>query len=95
MALITFTKNYDDLSRDTGFQFKFYCDKCGNGHMSEFVTSKTGTAGMFLRTAGDLLGGVFGSVGSHADGVGRFVGSKEHDAALRTAVDEARKFFKQ
>lgn len=95
MALITFTRNHDDLSSDTGFQFKFYCDKCGNGHMSEFVTSKVGAAGSLLRTAGALFGGVLGNMSSQAGGVQRIAGSKEHDAAFRAAVDEARTYFKQ
>jgi len=29
MALIQFVQNYQDLSTDRGFQFKFHCDKCG------------------------------------------------------------------
>ena len=31
MSLIQFTENYQDLSTDTGFQFDFKCDRCGNG----------------------------------------------------------------
>jgi len=26
---IAFTKNYSDLSTNQGFQFEFYCDRCG------------------------------------------------------------------
>lgn len=29
MALIQFTRNYNDLSTDQGFQFEFYCDRAG------------------------------------------------------------------
>jgi hypothetical protein len=32
-SLIQFVANYDDLSTDKGFQFKFHCDKCRNGYM--------------------------------------------------------------
>ena len=42
MALIRFTANFDDLSTDRGYQFRFRCDKCGNGFMSRFQTSVTG-----------------------------------------------------
>ena len=45
MGLIQFVQNYDDLSTDRGYQFKFYCDRCGNGHMSRFEASVVGTAG--------------------------------------------------
>src|SRR6185436_9538121 len=95
MALIAFTKNHDDLSTDTGYQFKFHCDKCGNGFMSTFVQSKVKTAGSFLRTAGQLFGGILGSAGANSYEIQRAVGGKEHDSAFREAVEEARGHFKQ
>ena len=64
MALIQFTKNHSDHSTDKGYQFEFFCDRCGNGFMSEFKASVTGYAASAVRTAGDLLGGIFGRVGS-------------------------------
>ena len=45
MPAIPFTGNYDDLSTDRGYQFKFYCEKCHNGYMSSFQTSKMGMLG--------------------------------------------------
>ena len=39
MAKIPFTNNYVDLSSNRGFQFKFHCQKCGNGYMSTFQTN--------------------------------------------------------
>ena len=36
MALIKFTRNHNDLSADRGFQFEFYCDRCGGGYQSTF-----------------------------------------------------------
>ena len=56
MALIQFVENYDDLSTDRGFQFKFYCDKCRNGYLSGFQASIVGTAGSLFRAAGDIFG---------------------------------------
>jgi hypothetical protein len=35
-TMIQFVANYDDLSTDKGFQFKFHCDKCRNGYLSRF-----------------------------------------------------------
>jgi membrane protease subunit (stomatin/prohibitin family) len=95
MALISFTKNHQDLSTDLGFQFKFFCDKCGNGHMTSFIRSNVGLAGSLLRGAGGLLGGFLGQAGSHSYEIQRAVGGKEHDAAFRQAVEEARPNFKQ
>ena len=95
MALIQFTRNHDDLSTDKGYQFKFYCDKCGNGFMTSFQTSVVGTAGSMLRAAGSIFGGILGQAGNSAYEIQRAVGGPEHDAALRTAVEEARPNFTQ
>ena len=54
MAMIRFTENYEDLSTDQGFQFKFYCDRCRNGYMSSFQMSTIGAAGSLLRAAGSM-----------------------------------------
>ena len=42
MTLIKFVRNYDDLSTDRGFQFEFYCDRCGTGYRTHFQASATG-----------------------------------------------------
>ena len=44
MPSIPFTDNYQDLSSNRGYQFKFMCQKCGNGYMSTFQSNKLGTA---------------------------------------------------
>jgi hypothetical protein len=93
--MIQFVANYEDLSTDRGYQFKFHCDKCGNGYMSEFVTSKTGTAADLLHTAGNLFGGLFGRMGEGAHAIQRAVGGKAHDEALRLAVEAGQKHFHQ
>ncbi|MCX6638013.1 MAG: zinc ribbon domain-containing protein, partial [Acidobacteria bacterium] len=41
MSIIRFTQNHEDLSTDRGYQFKFFCDRCGNGYLSSFQTSVT------------------------------------------------------
>jgi len=40
MGSIAFTRNYSDHSNDTGYQFEFHCDKCGNGYRSTFRASQ-------------------------------------------------------
>jgi hypothetical protein len=95
MALIKFVRNYDDLSTDRGYQFKFHCDKCGNGFLSTFETSTIGTAGSLLRAAGGLFGGWASSAGNSAYEIQRQVGGKAHDAALQRAVEEAKQHFHQ
>ena len=95
MGLIQFTKNYDDLSTDRGFQFKFYCDKCHNGYLTSFQTSVTGVAGGLLQAAGNIFGGMLGSAGQGAYEIQRAIGGKAHDEALQKAVTEAKPHFKQ
>src|SRR6202035_1682419 len=95
MATIEFTGNYQDLSTDKGYQFKFFCEKCGNGYMSTFKTSTLGMAASAIEVAGNLFGGIFGRAASGAYEVQRAVGGPAHDAALHEAVEEIRPLFKQ
>jgi len=58
MALIQFTKNHTDHSTDKGYKFEFFCDRCGNGFMSEFKASAVGMAASALHAAGSFFGGI-------------------------------------
>src|SRR5215217_5178417 len=95
MGMIQFVNNYDDLSTDKGYQFKFHCDKCGNGYMSRYQASLAGTGGSLLRAAGDLFGGWLSSAGNSAYELQRAVGGKAHDEALQKAVEEGKTHFHQ
>jgi hypothetical protein len=95
MTAIAFVQNYQDLSTDRGYQFKFNCDHCGNGYMTSFQASMVGTAGSVLRAAGDLFGGMFASAGASAFEVQRMVGGSAHDDALAAAVNECKQQFHQ
>jgi hypothetical protein len=95
MPVIEFTDNYEDLSTDQGFQFKFRCERCGDGFMSTFQTNTLGVAGSLLRGASSLLGGVFGNMASSTYEVQRAVGGPQHDAAVRAAVDEVKPLFRK
>src|ERR1700756_189738 len=90
MALIQFTRNHTDHSTDKGYQFEFFCDRCGNGFMSEFKASAVGLAASALRTAGGLFGGLLGSAGSNTYEIERAVRGPAHDSAFREAVEEAK-----
>ena len=93
MALIQFTRNYRDLSTDTGFQFEFFCDRCGNGYQTEFQASTLGTVTSALDAASNLFGGVFGSAANAARNVRSAGWEKAHDNAFATAVEEAKPHF--
>ena len=95
MALIQFTKNHSDHSTDKGYQFEFFCDRCGNGFMTEFKASMTGMATSALRAASDIFGGVLGRAASGTYEVERAVRGPGHDHAFQAAVEEAKPNFKQ
>jgi len=92
--MIQFVANYDDLSTDKGFQFKFHCDKCRNGYLSRFQPNAIGIAGSLLSAASNFFGGL-GSVQNAAYQIQQAVGGTAHDKALETAVGEGKQHFKQ
>jgi hypothetical protein len=92
---VPFTDNVQDLSTDKGFQFKFCCERCGNGYMSSFQYNALSVAGGALQVASGLFGGVFGRAASSAYDVQRLVGGPAHDAAMRQAVSEVSPEFNQ
>jgi hypothetical protein len=95
MATIPFTDNYSDLSSNRGFQFKFFCQKCGNGYMSTFQTNTFGAAASAAQAVSGLLGGMFGRAAQSAESLQQMVAGPQHDAALKKAVEEIRPIFKQ
>jgi len=94
MALIEFTDNYEDMSTDLGFQFKFMCERCGNGYLSEFKPFGAGRAAGVLRAVTDLFG-TGRNVANSAYEIQRAVGGPAHDRALQEAVAEVRPRFHQ
>jgi len=95
MAAQTFTRNYSDHSSDTGFQFEFHCDKCGNGYRSTFKANKIGVAGKLLHAAGSLFGGNLWSAGNAADHLKDGLRGPAWDAAFKEAIEEIKPKFHQ
>jgi hypothetical protein len=95
MATIPFTDNYSDLSSSRGYQFKFLCQKCGNGYMSTFQTNALGAAASAAQAVSGLLGGMFSRAAQSAQSIEQMVAGPQHDAALKKAVEEIRPIFKQ
>lgn len=85
MENINFTRNYSDHSTDTGFQFEFFCDRCGNGFRTPFKGFAAGKASSLL----DAAGGLFGGIMSQAANVGEHVRSAAYQKAQDTAFAEA------
>lgn len=92
---IPFTDNYDDISTDRGFQFRFRCERCGNGYQSTFAPNVTGMAGDALRAASGLFGGFLSRAADSAYSIQRMVGGPAHDSAMRAAVEEISPEFNQ
>jgi hypothetical protein len=96
MSAQAFTRNYTDHSNDTGFQFEFHCDKCGNGFRSTFKTNKVGAAGKFFKAAGSIFGGgSLWNAGNAADYMKDGLRGQAWDAAFKEATEEIRASFHQ
>ena len=95
MAYIQFTRNYTDHSNDNGFQFEFFCDRCGNGFMSQFRPNKLGMLGDAARGLGNVFGGVFGRVSSGSYELQNMARGKSHDDAFAQAIGELKPMFNQ
>ena len=98
-GMVFFTDNYSDRSSDDGYQFEFYCRRCGNGYMSPFQHSVTGFGGRMLRLGGDMIGGAVGEKASRLGWDAEFmrdtVRGSTRDKALKKAVDDMQPYFKQ
>jgi hypothetical protein len=98
-GMVFFTDNYQDRSTNDGYQFEFYCKRCGNGYSSSFQHSVTGFGGRLLRLGGDVIGGQVGetarSVGWDAEWMRAGVRGSTRDKALAKAVDEMKPHFSQ
>ncbi|NLW44073.1 MAG: zinc ribbon domain-containing protein [Syntrophomonadaceae bacterium] len=92
---IEFTRNYSDLSTSKGFQFEFYCDRCGSGFRTRFKPSVSGTLSEVLDTAGSLFGGIFGSAANVGERVRSATWEKAHDEAFLEAMRELKPDFIQ
>jgi hypothetical protein len=98
-GMIGFTDNYQDRSNRDGFQFEFFCERCGNGYTSSFKRSVTGFGGKLLRMGGDLVGGEWGqkmsSIGYDSALFSDGVRGPAWDKALGEAVEEISPNFQQ
>ncbi len=90
-----FTRNYTDHSNDTGYQFEFHCDKCGNGYRSTFEASTLGVGSKIAKGLGALFGGNLWQVGNAADHMKDGLRGQAWDAAFKKAIEEIRPKFKQ
>ena len=98
-GMVFFTDNYQDRSTNDGYQFEFYCKRCGTGYSSSFQHSLTGFGGRLLRLGGDMIGGNIGetarTLGWDAEWTRDGVRGSTRDKALAKAVEEMNPYFHQ
>ncbi|MBE2197584.1 MAG: zinc ribbon domain-containing protein [Anaerolinea sp.] len=92
---IEFTRNYADQSTDKGFQFEFYCDRCGNGHRTRFQANALGTVSTLMDTANSVFGGLFGRAADLSERARSAAWERAHDEAFSEAADEIHPLFAQ
>lgn len=92
---IQFVRNYSDLSTNKGFQFEFYCDRCGSGFRTRFKPSVAGTVTGVLDAAGSLLGGLFSRAADVSERVRSASWEQAHDEAFEAATEELKPDFVQ
>lgn len=92
---IEFVSNYSDLSTQQGFQFEFYCSRCGTGYRTPFKPSVTGRVTEVLDAANSLFGGLFGRASDIGDRIHSAGWEKAHDEAFLAASEELRPDFIQ
>ena len=97
--LHSFTKNYDDLSTEAGFQYEFHCDNCGNGFKSTFKESttyksrkRTERFGNNVGFVGRLFGGVLGNVGSAIESGADMVRNRMEDRSPQWRREQEESF---
>lgn len=86
MALTRFVRNYTDQSTDSGFQFEFFCDRCGAGYQTPFTPASANMLHDVLDAAGSLLGGFLSTAASIGEKARSVNWEREHDAAFQKAV---------
>ncbi len=92
---IEFTRNYSDLSTGEGFQFEFYCNRCGSGYRTEFDGFATAKVAGGLNALSGLLGGRLGRAAVLGEQVRSASWERAHDKAFVTATERLRPQFVQ
>ena len=90
-----FVNNYSALSTNQGYQFEFYCNRCGSGYRTHFKPSITGTVSGAMDAANSLFGGFFGKAADLSERVRSASWEKAHDEAFQNAIEELKPDFIQ
>jgi len=92
---LQFSRNYSDLSTERGFQFEFFCDRCGNGFRTPFKPFGLGAITGAVDVANSIFGGVLGRAASATERVSSASRERAHDKAFQEAAIELKPEFMQ
>jgi len=92
---IEFTRNYTDHSTNQGFQFEFYCNRCGNGYRTQFSPYTLGMISGAMDAANSIFGGIFGRAADLSERARSAAWESAHDQAFIAAAEEIRPDFVQ
>ncbi len=92
---VEFTRNYSDLSTQNGFQFEFFCDRCGNGYRTRFKPFNLGMMNGAIDAASSLLGGFLGQAADMSSRVTDARRERAREEAFLEAVGELKPHFIQ
>ena len=97
MGEMQFSKNFNDLSEQhgvaAGFQFEFYCERCGDTWRSEFVPFRSAQTAGWIGKAAGLFGGLLGDAGSAVEGLAQSGWGEAHGKEFQKAVEQAKRHF--
>jgi hypothetical protein len=97
MEEVRFGDNYRDLCVESGvnagFQFEFFCERCGDSWRTQFVPYRSGQASGWLGKVGSMVGGILGGAGEALEGLAESGWGKARDAAFRSALEQAKIHF--
>ena len=91
---LEFSKNYNDLSTNRGFQFEFFCDRCSNGFRTQFKSFNLGALSGAMETASSFLG-FLGKAADVSERISSASHERAHDEAFLEAAKELRPEFMQ
>ena len=83
--LHSFTRNHTDHSTESGFQFEFFCDCCGDGFKSTFVSSST----YGKKTRNERIGRALGYLKDHPKTLAILSGGNGEAQAMFDALTAA------
>jgi membrane protease subunit (stomatin/prohibitin family) len=92
---IEFTRNNSDHSTDRGFQFEFFCDRCGTGYRTRFEPFALSTVSSALDAASSLFGGILNQAANLSERARSAAWQKAHDDAFVKAAEQLRPDFLQ